>query len=141
MFCYFQLGFQAGEQREACLPALRAQLEAQDLLPQQALGALSFICEAFGAFRSSVEPREVLNRLLVHLSEPEGLAKYRRLKLSALRRRLPRPERAEAVLLAAGFEVVGEHLEWGPETPEVRGVPARVAFGTETQAFRASDRV
>eukprot|EP00913_Durusdinium_trenchii_P035800 g33499.t1 len=64
---------------EACLPALRAQIEATDLLPQQALGALSFCCE-------------VLNRVLVNLDEP-SFAKFSRLKVSALRKRLPRRPR------------------------------------------------
>ena len=61
-----------------------------------------------------------MNRLLAHRLDPEAFAKYRRLKRLALQRRLPRrPELAEEVLKAAGFENQGEHLEWGPENPEV----------------------
>ncbi|CAK9031197.1 unnamed protein product [Durusdinium trenchii] len=98
---------------EACLPALRAQIEATDLLPQQALGALSFCCE-------------VLNRVLVNLDEP-SFAKFSRLKVSALRKRLPRrPELAEAVLCSGGFQEAGEYLEWGPQTMEVSDEPLQV---------------
>lgn len=92
---------------EACLPALRLQIEASDLLPQQALGALSFCCE-------------VLNRLLVNLEDPTAYAKFSKLKVAALRKRLPkRPDLTEAVLVATGFKEAGEYLEWGPQSVEV----------------------
>eukprot|EP00435_Cladocopium_sp_Y103_P025862 s4367_g6.t1 len=93
---------------EACLPALRAQIEATDLLPQQALGALSFCCE-------------VLNRILVNLEDPDAYAKFSKLKVTAVRKRLPRrPDLTEAVLLATGFREAGDYFEWGPQSVEAK---------------------
>lgn len=92
---------------EACLPALRAQIEATDLLPQQALGALSFCCE-------------VLNRILVNLEDPDAYAKFSKLKVTAVRKRLPRrSDLTEAVLLTIGFREAEEYFEWGPQSVEV----------------------
>jgi len=91
---------------EASLPALKALVEAKDLLPQQALGALGFCAE-------------VLSRILVNLNDP-SVQKFSRLKVAALRKRLTRrPDLAEAVLKHAGFSQAGEYLEWGPESPQV----------------------
>lgn len=89
------------------MPALRAQIEATDLLPQQALGALSFCCE-------------VLNRILVNLEDPDAYAKFSKLKVTAVRKRLPRrSDLTEAVLLTIGFREAEEYFEWGPQSVEV----------------------
>lgn len=85
---------------EAALPSLKALLDAQDLLPQQALGSLGFVCE-------------VLNRLLVNLNDSISFAKFSRIKVGALHKKIPRrPELAESVLRSAGFSPAGEYLEW-----------------------------
>jgi len=95
---------------EAVAPRLEALLGDQELLPQQALGALNFVTM-------------VLNDLLAQLTDPEAFSKYRRLKLAAVRKKAPhKPQHVEALLEATGFvpapaEGGGqpEHLEWGPD--------------------------
>jgi len=88
---------------EAATPTLRALLADQQLLPQQALGVLTFVAD-------------VLNRVLVNINDAEALAKFGRLKLSVLRKKVThKPEHAEAILRVAGFKAVPapqpEHLE------------------------------
>lgn len=92
---------------EAALPAIVALLNDPSQLPQQALGALNFLAD-------------VINRVLISLEDPENLAKFRRLKRSALRKKLAKaPEKSEAVLRAAGFREErsqgDEYFEWGDE--------------------------
>lgn len=88
---------------EAALPAIRALLDDKALLPQQALGVLTLVAE-------------IVNRLLLHINAPEDLAKFRRLKLSAVRKKIARaPAHGEALLRCAGFSPAAgaEHIEWG----------------------------
>lgn len=114
---------------EACLPALRAQVDAQELLPQQALGSVSFCCE-------------VVNRVLANLEDVSAFAKFRKLKVTALRKKLPRrPDLAEGILLKAGFHEAEDYLEWGPESPEalaaslaVLSLAARLQEAAQTAA-------
>jgi len=83
------------------VPLLRALLDDQALLPQQAVQQLSFV------------ERQV-NMVLVNLTDPKG-EKYRKLKLSGVRTKVrTKPEHAEALLKAAGFALTPgtDFLEW-----------------------------
>jgi hypothetical protein len=106
------------------VPPIRALLNNPAQVPQQALGALSFVAE-------------VLNKVLVHLEDPDNFVKFRRLKRAALRKKLAKaPELAEGVLVAAGFHVDApdaEHIEWGPADEVLPQALAVLALITRVQ--------
>lgn len=112
--------------------ALQALLNKKALVPQQALGAINVVVE-------------VVNRVLANLNDPEQLAKFRRVKISALRKKLAQaPNEAEAILHAAGFTQKGEHLEWGEDEDTslvmsltVLALAARVQEEAHTSGLRA----
>jgi len=84
----------------------------------------------------------VVNRVLANLEDASAFAKFRKLKVAALRKKLPRrPDLAEGILLKAGFHEADDYLEWGPESPEalaaslaVLSLAARLQDAAQTTA-------
>lgn len=102
---------------ETALPALRCLLDDKGLLPQQALGVLTLVAE-------------IVNRLLLHINDPAALAKFRRLKLAAVHKKIARaPRHGEAILRCAGFSAAAgaEHIEWGLEGSELSALAPALA--------------
>ena len=73
-------------------------LQDQSILPQQALGSLGSLAE-------------ICARAVVHALHP-SIAKFGRIKLGALRKRLVLPDPGIALLATGGFGVDGEFLRW-----------------------------
>eukprot|EP00927_Polykrikos_kofoidii_P039251 TRINITY_DN33679_c0_g1_i1.p1 TRINITY_DN33679_c0_g1~~TRINITY_DN33679_c0_g1_i1.p1 ORF type:complete len:449 (-),score=84.48 TRINITY_DN33679_c0_g1_i1:93-1439(-) len=94
------LAAQLNVQARALLPIVRELLDCPQLTPQQAMGSLSILSEVVG-------------RLMCNLEDPEALDKFRRVKATALRKKLGNAaDSAFKVLGVGGFSLVGEQLVW-----------------------------